>query len=290
MKPSGLKTAIVTGGAKGIGKAISEKLATEKWNLVLCGRDLAALNSLADKLRKTHGTQVEIIPADLSKPCGVAELFSRWKSSEDLPQALICNAGDYGTLGKLSEVDFTGWKKSFDLNFFAVAEMLQHYIQIAGKGEPSQFRRKILVMSGSGLGGSQVWPGISAYGCAKAALYRLVEIVHEEVYATGIDINCLAPGAVKTGITEQAAQAGEKALGALYAATVKVQQSGGDSPDFAAQMTAALLDPRLDGVSGRLISAKWDKKILENPKTITENADLLRLRRIDNDLFSRSSK
>lgn len=281
------KTAIVTGGAKGIGRAISRALAASGWNLFICGRDEAALKAASAEIRSRYTVSIETYSLDLSEERGGAKFFDRWDNPGlPFPRALVCNAGDYGILGPLSQVDMTAWKSSFDLNFFSVAELIQTYVKRAGRS-PSSQRRKIILMSGSGLGGRQVWGGTSAYSCAKAALYRLTEVLHEEIFPLGFDINCVAPGAVKTGITEQARAAGERALGKLYQATLKVQDDGGDPPELAADTIALLLSGKCDGLSGRLFSAKWDRKLLEDPTSVIGDPDLLRLRRVDNALFQK---
>ena len=269
----------MTGGAKGIGRAISTKLAASGWNVTICGRDRKSLEELG-------GQGVRALAVDLGSPAAIDELAQDWKE-HGLPRALVCNAGSYGELGKLESVDIEAWQKSFDLNFFSVARLVQRYVQLAALPPSGPFgtRRKIVVLSGSGLGSAKVWPAISAYSCAKAALYQLVAVLHEELFERGFDVNCLAPGAVHTGITEQATRAGSAALEGLYDFSVKVQQGKGDSPELAAAMTAHLLSPACDRVSGRLVSAKWDKLLLEAPSRIAEDGDLYRLRRIDDQLY-----
>jgi NAD(P)-dependent dehydrogenase (short-subunit alcohol dehydrogenase family) len=277
MSAGGQGSVLVTGGAKGIGRAISEKLAASGWSVTICGRDRGALDELgANGLRA--------LALDLASPAAIDRLEDDWKE-HGLPRALVCNAGSYGELGKLEAVDIDAWQKSFDLNFFSVARLLQRYAQMATSPLPDGARRKIIVLSGSGLGGAKVWPAISAYSCAKAALYQLVAVLHEELFERGFDVNCLAPGAVHTGITEQATRAGAAALGGLYDMSLKVQEGKGDSPDLAAAMAAHLLGPTCDRVSGRLVSAKWDKLLFEAPSRIAEDGDLYRLRRIDDQLY-----
>lgn len=282
------RTVLITGAAKGIGRAFSEKLAAEGWSLLLCGRDVQALQAVAEDLKRRFKVTAAIFSVDLALEGAPRSLFNDFLAQRPLPDAMICNAADYGTLGMLKDVAFRDWKRSFDLNFFSVAEMVQLYIRRATQ-EPSIRRRKILLMSGGGLGGSKVLPAMSAYSCAKAAIYRLVEVVNEEAGALGIDINCLAPGAVKTGFTDQARQAAERqgaqALGALHDENQRVLQTGGESPLLAAKTAALLLSERLDGVSGRLVSAKWDGHHLAEPHTVAVHQDLLRLRRIDGELF-----
>jgi NAD(P)-dependent dehydrogenase (short-subunit alcohol dehydrogenase family) len=282
------RTAIVTGGAKGIGRAVSERLAADGWDLVLCGRDRAALEEVAALVRARHGVEIEAVSIDLSRPEAAGVLFSRWPAPEELPLAMVCGAADYGVLGDLAGVDFPAWRRSFDLNFFSVAEMIQRYLRIALRGAPAP-RRRIAVMCGAGLGSAQVAGGISAYSCAKAALNRLVEVVHEEAHGRGVDVNCVLPGLVDTGIVDQAIAAGP-ALGEVYQASLKARSGGGTPPGVAADMIAHLLSDACGGLSGRLISARWDVHALETPASVEADRDLFRLRRIDGDLFARKAK
>src|SRR5262249_41822094 len=137
-----------------------------------------------------------------------------------------------------------------------------------------------------GLGSAQVSGAISSYSCAKAALNRLVEVVHEEAHPSGIDINCVLPGLVNTGMVDQAIAAGA-VLGPLYDASLKARAGGGTPPETAADFIAWLLADECSGVSGRLFSVKWDRATMANPATVTRDADLFRLRRIDHDLFGK---
>lgn len=284
------RTAIVSGGGKGIGRSISEQLAGDGWDLLICGRDEAALSQASREISVKFNVAVDWICVDLSKKDGPAQVFSKWEGKADeLPQALVCNAADYGALGYFSETEYSSWKESFELNFFSVAELVHHFIRLIPEGGSTGSRKKIVIMSGGGLGGSKTWPGASAYCVAKAALYRFTEILHEEVGGLPLDINCVAPGAVKSGMTRQALEAGERALGSLFQSQLKVQNDGGDSPLLAARMISFLLSSQGDGISGRLISAKWDLDIAkENSRMrslIEKDSDLYRLRRIDNELF-----
>ena len=289
MKP--MKTALVTGGGKGIGRAISETLAEQGWRPAICGRDREALERTAFSIESRTGVAPICLPVDLAGPGAALKALEPWvvDPASELPAALVCNASDYGALGALTDVDFGAWRASFELNFFSVAELIHRFARTAiERGQSGAGpRRKIVVMSGSGLGGSQVWPGISAYGCAKAAIYRLVEHLHVELFPQGFDVNCVAPGAVKSGMPEQARKAGERAVGGLYEQSLSVLENGGDSPLLAAETVARLLSAGCDGLSGRLISAKWDKSLLDDPGLVAGDKDLLRLRRIDNALFGR---
>src|SRR5262249_38589435 len=116
------RVALVTGGAKGIGRAVSEKLAASGWNLWLCGRDAVALDLAAAELCDRHRVEVRTMALDLADAGAVETLFELFPTPDALPLAMICGAADYGVLGPLAGVDFGAWKRSFDLNFFSVAE------------------------------------------------------------------------------------------------------------------------------------------------------------------------
>ena len=285
MGPPDAPTALITGGAKGIGLAMAEALVRSGWNLVVWGRDERALSHLAATERTTERA-IEWAAVDLSESGAAAAAFCSLIASRPLPDALICNAGNYGVLGAIGQVDLrleevvrpsifsprpssctsTSWRPSRSLR--ACAE-------------------KIVVMGGSGLGSARVWPSASAYACAKAALYRLVEVVHEEVHARGIDINCLAPGAVKTGITDQAIACGcrvaraassREPSGSRHRWRLARVRRGGcrHSPQPFLRRSFGALDQRQVGPRPPRRRGRGD-----------ERPDLFRLRRIDDTLYVR---
>jgi NAD(P)-dependent dehydrogenase (short-subunit alcohol dehydrogenase family) len=254
-----MRNVLITGGAKGIGRIMRHALEADGWVVASCGRTPAAEVN-------TH----LYLQCDLREPGSVEKLIH----AVGCPKVLICNAGDYGALGRFDATGFAQWSESFDLNFFAVARLVHGYLTALHQLPKSTLldRRKIVIVGGAGVGGSTVRPHMSAYSVAKAALVRFVEVIaveHPEV-----DINVLAPGAFDTGITEQARKAGLEPPPA--------------SPQASANLAAtlrSLLRPACDGVSGRLISARWDWSRIRQGTTLLESPDLLTLRRIDDDKF-----
>ena len=90
------KRVLVTGGAKGIGRAIPTKLASSGWKVTICGRDRTSFEEL--------GRQgIEALAVDLRSPAAIDVLARDWEE-HGLPIALVCNAGSYGELGKLESV------------------------------------------------------------------------------------------------------------------------------------------------------------------------------------------
>ena len=260
-----MKTVLVTGGAKGVGLILSRALTQDGWHVTACGR--------------TRQTLVEGVHAYVRADLLLAGAAKSLLRNMPLPDALICNAGNYGTLGAFVDLDFAKWRASLELNFFAVAEMVQEYVRLVhldGNGT----RRKIVIVGGAGIGGAKTVKGMSAYSCAKAALVDFVESIALE--EAGVDINVLAPGAVVTGITEQARAAG------LSTET----KDSVETRELIGKTIVRLLSPALDGLSGRLVSARWDLDRLAELEVDFEMAgpeagmDRWRLRRIDDELFT----
>jgi NAD(P)-dependent dehydrogenase (short-subunit alcohol dehydrogenase family) len=117
-------------------------------------------------------------------------------------------------------------------------------------------RGKIILVSGGGA--SAPLPKITAYGAAKAALVRFAESLALEL-GDAIDVNCVAPGAMKTQITDEYLEKGRGVLPADFLARIeKLLADGGTPPERAADLVVYLASAESDGFSGKLISAVWD--------------------------------
>jgi 3-oxoacyl-[acyl-carrier protein] reductase len=123
-------------------------------------------------------------------------------------------------------------------------------------------RGKILLFSGGGA--SKPRPFFSAYGCAKTALVRLVETLATEWADLPVDINIVAPGAINTAMTREVVELGPRCSGEEEYNRARAQlESGGDSLAKLHEMVRFLISEAADCLSGRFISAQWDK-----PETI----------------------
>ena len=119
---------------------------------------------------------------------------------------------------------------------------------------------KIVNLAGGGVGGPGVAPRVSAYAASKAAVVQLTESLARELVDDGIQVNAIAPGAVVTEMTAAVVAAGpEKAGQELYERTLKQRQSGGEPPDLAAKLVVWLASDASGALTGKMLSAKWDK-------------------------------
>jgi NAD(P)-dependent dehydrogenase (short-subunit alcohol dehydrogenase family) len=140
---------------------------------------------------------------------------------------------------------------------------------------------RIVNLAGGGVGSANVMPRVSAYVASKAAIVQFTECLARELASEGILVNAISPGFVVTEMTAAVIAAGPATAGDdLYARTVQQRDSGGETPARAARLVAWLLSPAADGLTGKMLSAKWDDVSGIEPQ-VANGSSLYTLRRID---------
>jgi NAD(P)-dependent dehydrogenase (short-subunit alcohol dehydrogenase family) len=250
MKLAG-KRAVVTGAGSGLGAATARRCAENGAALVLAGRRRDALEAVAGAIRSKGATAV-VCPADLAREGDVERLIATAASELGGIDILVNNAGVNGPFGTIDAVNWPDWRAAFEVNFFGAVNCCRlalPYLRRAGRG-------KIVLISGGGA--TAPLPKITAYGAAKAALVRYAESLALEV-ADAIDVNCVAPGAMKTKMTTEYLEKGRGVLPAEFLARIEKRLAdGGAPPERAADLVVYLASAESDGLSGKLISAVWD--------------------------------
>ena len=108
-------------------------------------------------------------------------------------------------------------------------------------------------------------------------------------HADEIDLNCIAPGFIKTRIHEETLKSSPDTVGRqYYERTIREIEAGGTSIDFTTELAVFLLSDQSNGITGKLISAPFDAwRTAEFQERLRQDADLASLRRIDDKQFSR---
>lgn len=254
MKLSG-RNALITGASQGLGKVIAEYFLREGANVVLCAREVGVLNRTRAELEAfaAAGQRVLAQTCDVSSEQQVAELVDYAVRELGSLHILVTNAGVYGPLGSTETVDLKDWTRAIEINLYGVLlpcrAVIPHFKE-TGWG-------KIIMISGGGA--TNPLPNISAYAASKAAVVRLMETLAAEWKAHHVDVNAVAPGALKTRLMEEVLEAGPEKVGAaFYAKNVKWSEEGATPPGLCANLCVYLASAASDGVTGRLISAQWD--------------------------------
>ena len=268
--------ALITGGSQGLGKAIAEHFLREGANVCVCARNETELAATHGELKAKFPSQrVLAKTCDVSSESQVNELASFVLGEFGSLQALVLNAGIYGPMGPTESVSLDDWRRAVEINLFGVLLPCRAWIphfKKAGGG-------KIVVISGGGA--TNPLPNISSYAASKAAVVRLAETLAEELKPFHVDVNAIAPGALKTRLVTQVLEAGPEKVGAdFFAKNKKWAEDGAVPLDLGARLAVYLASGESNGITGKLISAQWDP--WENLQKFKSDlgGDIFTLRRI----------
>lgn len=249
------KVAIVTGSSQGLGRRISERFFDAGASLVLCARDGRLLEEVASKLcQRVSGDQgIEAITCDVSEPSSSQRVAALALARFGQVDVLVNNAGVYGPMGCLEDVDWNEWIRAIEINLLGSVLMVRAVLP----SMKARCKGKIIQLSGGGATGPM--PRFSAYAASKAAVVRFSETVAEEVRGLGIDVNAIAPGALNTRMLDDVLSAGAEKVGqGFFDRAVRQKASGGAGLEAAASLATFLASDESDGITGKLISAIWD--------------------------------
>jgi NAD(P)-dependent dehydrogenase (short-subunit alcohol dehydrogenase family) len=273
------RVAVVTGANRGLGQAVAARLARDGAHVVLAARDEQALAETENQIRASGLQPNQLVVSqqtDVAKPEDVDRLLGRALEVRGKIDVLICNAGIYGPMGRVEDLDWDEWIATIQINLLGTVLCCRSVL-------PSMRRQqsgKIVIISGGGA--TQPLPNMSAYAASKAAVVRFAETLAKEVFDAGIQVNSVAPGALNTRLLEQVLAAGPERVGhQFFANAVRQQQEGGTPLEAPAELIAFLASPASDGVTGRLISAVWDDwRSLPAQREQLAASDVFTLRRI----------
>lgn len=269
------RAGIVTGAGRGIGRAMALALAKAGARLVLVSRTKSELEDTEGLIRSAGGG-ARILPADVAKE-GMAdravEVCQKEFGSVDI---LAHAAGIIGPIGPVEEASLSDWRKTLDINLTSTFLLIKAVLPVMKK----QRRGKILLLSGGGA--SQGFPLHAAYAATKVAVVRLAETVAMEVKDDNIQVNAIAPGPVFTRMAEEMLAAGRRGGESEYQRLLKEQKTGGTPPEKAAALAVYLASDASNGLSGRLISAVWDKWQTWSDADLKkmQEGDIFQLRRV----------
>lgn len=202
-----MKYALVTGGSRGLGRAICQRLAAQGWPVLINYQSNTAAAEETLRTITEAGGEAELLPFDVSDPDAIERALETWRAShpDDYIAVLVNNAGIRRD-NLLIFMQNEEWHRVLDttLNgFFYVTrrllkEMLTH-----------RWGRIVNMASLSGLKGM---PGQTNYSAAKAALIGATKALAQEVAPRKVTVNAVAPGFIESDMTKDLDQATLKKL------------------------------------------------------------------------------
>ena len=188
-------TALVTGASGGIGSAIARSLASQGARLALSGTNAAKLRSFREQLNDEIGGDHVEITCDLSNPTQVEELVPAAIDTLGKLDILVNNAGITrdGLMMRMKDED---WDQVMQVNLNSAFRLMRAATRPMMK---ARFGRMISITSVVGTTGN---PGQMNYSAAKAGLTGLTKSLAQELASRNITVNCVAPGFIRTAMTD----------------------------------------------------------------------------------------
>ena len=267
------RVALITGGGRGIGRAIAQAYAAEGARLALVARTAAELEETAQLAREEHGAEAITLLADVSQREDVDRAVNQALAHFGAIDVLVNNAGNIGPVNTVWNSDPEDWARTIAVHlmgvFYGCHAVLPSMLE-RGRGR---------IVNMSGVGG----PNTTAYDAAKTAIVNLTENLALELADTPITVNAISPGSIHTRMWEETRDL-SLAIGdlATYQRGVQVTSGQGASIERAAELAVFLGSDDCGALSGRLIRAFADR-FEEFPPRVGEimASEAYLLRRVD---------
>jgi 3-oxoacyl-[acyl-carrier protein] reductase len=269
---------LVTGASRGLGRVVAMRLAELGRPVTVAARDGATLQHALADLDPVDGGAHAALTLDVADAAAWDRAVA--EGALDDVTGLVCAAGTIGPIGDVTEIDPDAYMSTLAVNVLgpllavrALAPRLRAHDGAA------------VLLSGGGATGP--FARFDAYATSKVATVRLAE----NLAATGLRVNAVAPGFLVTAMQADVLDAGVEAVGEAYFEKVRdaVANNQGDDPARAAELIAFLLSDAAQGIAGKLISAPWDPwDDADFQARLRTEPDLATLRRIDDQFFTTS--
>ncbi len=239
---------IVTGGGKGIGKAIALQFAREGSDVVVCGRTEETLNEVSQEIRSI-GKKCLPIVTDVSKKSDVVAMVDETVKEFSKIDVLVCNVGIAGVAAPVVDMEEKDWDECIAINlkaaFLCCQAVLKYMIP----------RRRGRIITISAIGAHYGYMNRSPYACAKLATLELSRVLAAEVGQYGISVNDICPGPIEGERMNWALKTRAKMLGVTpeeAAASVKKKSPllRFVKPEEVAKTAAFLASDEATGITG----------------------------------------
>ncbi|TML64384.1 MAG: SDR family oxidoreductase [Actinobacteria bacterium] len=255
------QVAIVTGGGRGVGRAVAEALGARGAAVAVAARTISEIEAVAAALSRAIA-----VPTDVTRAEQVGALVERTGRELGPPTLLVAGAGTWDHVGPAWEGDADAWWR--DVEVAVRGAYLCARAVLPGMVERGAGR--IVVLSSYAANVPRPWS--SGYGSGRAALLRFIDSLAGEVEERGVAVFAVSPGFVRTELVENVirSEAGRRYLPELGERTDAL------APELAGELVAELATGRADALTGRFLH------VLDDLDDLVARADEIRA----NDLYA----
>lgn len=241
------KTALVTGGATGIGRMIATGLVSAGATVLIASRKAADCERVADELNKLGTGRADGFAGDVSSEAGIAALVEAVSARTDRLEILVNNAG--AAWGEpLESFPYKAWGKVLDVNVTAVFHLTRELLPLLERAATPADPARVINL-GSVMGSQPIGQGNYSYTASKAAVHHLTRTLALELAPRHVTVNAFAPGPFQSRMMDFAVGTEEKA--ARVGATVPLGRIG--APDDIAGATLYLCSRAGANVTGAIL-------------------------------------
>jgi NAD(P)-dependent dehydrogenase (short-subunit alcohol dehydrogenase family) len=243
------RTAVVSGGGTGIGRATASRLAEAGYRVGLVGRRPLPLKAVADEIKAAGGIAVTVT-ADVGTAEGAVSAVGAVTDAFGRLDALVCSHG-VGTSAPVGEETLEGWESTLRINltgsFLLAQASLPHLIATRGA-----------IVNVSSTNGWYAGPGWASYCASKAGLDMLTRCLANDYGPVGVRANCVSPGWVRTPMGDEDMAAVADAWGtsienAYWLCNRETPLKRPAEPEEIAEVILFLVGPQASYVTGAVI-------------------------------------
>ena len=268
------KSVLITGAGRGIGKRLAMGFAQAGAHVGLLARSQAELDLAKLEIDQAGGSALRI-RADVRDGEQMHAAVERMRAAFGGVDVLIAAAGVQGPIGPFATAKPKAWNEAIEINLIGTANSCRVVLPYMIEKRSG----KLIVLSGGGAAYTR--PNFTAYAASKTAVVRLVECLADEVRDHNVQVNCMAPGASYSTMTDEVLHAGEERAGRKEIDDAeKVRITGGVPPEKQVQLAMFLASERSNHISGKLIHVNDDWRRFEQENMKPELFTLRRVQRI----------